>query len=147
MFLNSIKINKIVNLSLVVACALHIGYIVFNILNPEFPQVKQYKKVLKDIEFPILFQICVNEFNLTNATNKKYHEYGYDGLWEYYRGESRYNSTIVGWAGHKKNHSTSIFTVEGKKVMSFDETVNEVTFQKYCKTLHSTGQKLLIIYN
>ena len=114
MFLYSIKINRIVNCLLVVACGLHVGYIVLNILNPEFPQVRIYKEQLKNIEFPISFQICVNEFNLTNATNEKYHKYGYDGLLEYFKGESRYNSTIVGWTGHKQNHSTDTFTVEGK---------------------------------
>ena len=117
MFLNSIKMNRILTCILVVAFGIHVSHIVSNILNPQFPQVRHYKKALKDIEFPISFQICVNELNLSNTSNKKYHEYGYDGLWEYYKGESRYNSTIVGWAGHKKNHSTSIFTIEGKKVM------------------------------
>ena len=119
MVLNSIKINRIVNCLLVVACGLHVGYIVLSIVNPEFPQVRLYKEQLRNVEFPISFQICVTEFNLSNATNKKYSEYGYDGLLEYFKGESRYNSTIVGWAGHKQNHSTATFTVEGKKVVSY----------------------------
>ena len=115
MFPNSIRINKIVNCLLLVACGLHIGYIVLNILNPEFPQVRLYKEELKNIEFPISFQICINEFNLTNSTNEKYHQYGYDGMMGYFMGQSRYNSTIVGWAGHKQNHSKATFTVEGKR--------------------------------
>ena len=115
MFLSSIKITKIVNCLLVVACGLHVGYIVLSIVNPEFPQVRLYKEQLRNVEFPISFQICVNEFNVTNSTNEKYQQYGYDGIWEYFRGQSRYNSTIVGWAGHKQNHSTDTFTVEGKR--------------------------------
>ena len=119
MFLDSIKIKRIVDCLLVVACGLHVGYIVLNILNPEFPQVRYYKEELKNIEFPMSFQICVTEFNLTNATDEKYHKYGYNGLWEYFKGKSRYNSIIVGWAGHKQNHSTATFTVEGKKDVSY----------------------------
>ena len=76
MFLNSIKMNRILTCILVVACGIHVSHIVSNILNPQFPQVRHYKKALKDIEFPISFQICVNEFNVTNATMKKYLEFG-----------------------------------------------------------------------
>ena len=111
MFLNPIKLNRFISTLLVIACIIHIGYIVYFILNPDYPIPRQYKKALKDIEFPVSFQICVNEINFTD---EKYQKFGYDGLWNYFKGESRYNSSLVGWAGHKQNYSMETFgSVEG----------------------------------
>ena len=109
MFLNSIKINRVVTCIFVVACGFHVSHIVSNILNPQFPQVRHYKKVLKDIEFPISFLICIDQ--IVNDTTK-YREVGYSNVYRFYIGESMHNESVIGWRGHMKNGST-YDTVEG----------------------------------
>ena len=67
---------------------------------------------LQDSAFPIIFQICVHPgFNRTAVT-----EEGYDRMDTYFRGQSRYNKSVYGWAGHS-NETFQKKTVEGKKII------------------------------
>ena len=66
------------------------------------------EKTLDSIEFPVLFKICIKPaFNISEL-----HKSGYKSIWSYFVGESRYNNSIFGWAGHTENGSI-IGTVEG----------------------------------
>ena len=83
----------------------HVSYIVYEILYPEYPEIVNYKRDLQDIEFPITFKICANKDNLS-IVDKKYEMYGYEDLWQFYNGQSMYNASTIGWAGHTKDGTT-----------------------------------------
>ena len=88
---------------------IHVGILTYKKVNPDLPEVKYYKKNIKDIDFPIAFQICIIE---NNNDAKKYWDLGYMDLFEFFNGNSRFNDSVVGWAGHTENGS-SIGSVEG----------------------------------
>ena len=95
------------NFILLFVCVVHIVDIFISILKPELPEVKIVDKHLKDIEFPFLFQICVDDLSM-----KKFNTAGYTNDWDYFLGRSKFNSTVYGWNGHAENGST-IGSVEG----------------------------------
>ena len=110
MFCNSKNINRLTFI-LLIACAVHIVWISINIIDPKLPEIRQYKKDLKEIDFPASFQICVDEIN---PNNSRFKDFGYEGLHEFFKGVSRFNSSLVGWAGHRDNKS-NFESVEGTK--------------------------------
>ena len=97
------RIKASVNFFLAVAFIIHISYIFYFIVYPTLPEIKNYKKQLNEIEFPIAFQLCVEE--RANST-KRYNQVGYSDAWTFFYGQSKFNSSIYGWAGHMENGST-----------------------------------------
>ena len=85
-----------------VSCLVHILLIGHQLLHPNLPDTRVYKKYLKEIEFPISFRICA--YNLSSAT-RKYENVGYRYAYDFFRGRSMYNRSLVGWGGHTKNGS------------------------------------------
>ena len=81
----------------------------------------------KDLDsFPLVIKICVSPgFNQTAI-----YELGYAGLWQYFRGKSRFDNNVFGWAGHT-DQNASWATVPGtlekiqiNKVTDIIESVN-----------------------
>ena len=103
------QIMSILNIVLIISCLVHIGFIGYNILYPELPTIHVYDKDLRNIRFPISFRVCAEEAK----PSRNYEKYGYNNQMEYFRGRSRYNKTLIGWAGHTENGS-NIGTVEGR---------------------------------
>ena len=110
MFLSSVQNKRFIHILLICACIINLCYVVFNILNPKLPKIKNYKKLLKDIQFPISFEVCLNEVNVSIS---KYHEYGYENSFNFFKGISKYNTSLIGWAGHSNNYSI-LGSVKGK---------------------------------
>ena len=92
----------------------HIGYIVFDVICPEYPDIVNYKKSLDQIDFPLTFRICAAEAN-HSIDDKKYAILGYRDSWTFFYGQSWYNDSIYGWAGHTE-YGTTIGSVEGLKL-------------------------------
>ena len=62
-------------------------------------------------DFPVLFKICPNPgFNL-----KTLNEEGYRLIQHYFSGQSMYNSSHYGWAGHYDTDNSPNYTVKGTK--------------------------------
>ena len=60
------------------------------------------KKKLQDMDFPVVFKICPDPaFNITLLKKE-----GYAKISGYFRGESRFNKSIYGWAGHTNTFET-----------------------------------------
>ena len=70
--------------------------------NPNLPEIKVYKKNLEEIEFPFSFLLCA--YDLQNDT-VKYNKMGYKDEVDFFRGRSKFNSSLVGWGGHTENGS------------------------------------------
>lgn len=65
------------------------------------------EKQLKNLQFPIMFKICMKPGFNTTALKEE----GYAGISEYFLGRSRFNSSVYGWAGHS-NTSEARSTVD-----------------------------------
>ena len=79
-----------------------------NYLYPENPNVKKYIKDLKDIEFPVILKLCFEKENEDEILQT----FGYNYMFDFYRGKSMYNKNVYGWNGHTKNGAT-LGSVEG----------------------------------
>ena len=64
-----------------VSCLIHILLIGNQLLHPNLPDTRIYKKYLKEIEFPISFRICA--YNLSSAT-RKYENVGYRYAYDFF---------------------------------------------------------------
>ena len=67
---------------------------------------------LKDREFPLLIKLCIKP----GLDLEELSKVGYDGICAYFDGQSKYNYTSVGWAGHAENGSY-IGEVEGRTLI------------------------------
>ena len=63
------------------------------------------------IDFPIIFKICVDE---TVNKSSRYKNVGYQDSFDFFNGQSMYNSSIFGWTGHTQNGSTLTSTKDKK---------------------------------
>ena len=79
-------------------------------LYPNLPDIRIYKTDLKDIDFPLVFKLCVMEKHNSTA---RYTNVGYEDSFDFFKGVSMYNKSLYGWRGHHQNGST-IARVEGK---------------------------------
>ena len=93
----------------VIICLVHISSITYFLIYPEFPDIRIYKRDLQDIEFPLSFKICVSD---VIGADKRYKNFGYTNDFDFFAGESMYNSSMFGWSGHTENGS-SVGTVKG----------------------------------
>ena len=87
----------------------HVILIGYQALYPEIPDIIVYNKDLSDIDFPVVFKICLFEHENKSG---RFEKVGYDSLSSFFHGQSKYNQTNVGWAGHTENGST-LGSVEG----------------------------------
>ena len=65
--------------------------------------------LLQDIEFPLSFRICLDDiYDIEKDMNKleRYKKFGYSSGHNFYRGQSMFNETNVGWNGHTENGGT-----------------------------------------
>ena len=64
------------------------------------PQTVTRREEVKfdEIDFPVLFKVCFKPA----FHGEKLNENGYRDIWRYFKGESMYNKSILGWAGHNK---------------------------------------------
>ena len=98
-----LKVDKILLILFSFACFIHLCSVGYNHIFLELPDTKVYNLDLKDIEFPLVYKLCVHD--LINP-KKRFRELGYDNIWGLYRGQSMYNNTLYGWSGHTENGST-----------------------------------------
>ena len=110
-FVSLLKLKNLIRFVMSIVFIAHVGYIGYELLYPKFPEIVNYKKQLSEIDFPVVFKVCANEANIS-AANEKITEIGYTDLWKLFLGESMYNDSIYGWAGHTENGSTT-GSVEG----------------------------------
>ena len=68
-------------------------------LSPYLTTTRQETKPLRDINFPLVFKVCVKPGFDTSALEEEGYEVT-QGLGDFFRGKSRYNSSLYGWGGH-----------------------------------------------
>ena len=100
-----VRLKNILWLSVKIFCYLACGIQVFLLIveqiSPTQTETNQKEIKMEEIEFPVIFKICFkNSFDLD-----KLKEVGYKSVWNYFKGESKFNDSIYGWAGHRKDGS------------------------------------------
>ena len=95
-----------------VSCIVHGISIIHRIFYPKLPTIRVFKRNLTNMDFPLSFRICVEG----DKELKLYEELGYDNKKEFIRGRSKYNDSIIGWAGHTRDGSP-FATIEGSNYM------------------------------
>ena len=96
----------------------HILIIAYGIRFPSFPSVKVYQKKMNNIEFPLIFKLCLRE---PKNGNERYLNLGYAEEMSFYYGllnpenitYDLYNSKkkIIGWNGY--TNGSSVGSVKG----------------------------------
>ena len=101
MYLKVIVTNALVGikLSCLIALIVHLAYIVIGKLKPESTISMTEKIQLDQMDFPAVFKICIKPgFNETTLS-----EVGYDSVFDYFTGRSKYDGQTFGWSGHTKD--------------------------------------------
>ena len=100
----------VINICLLVMSIVHISLILKESLNPEIPSLQINHKNIEDIQFPIVFKVCVHEEFEENGmfreNNDKFNKFGYENKIKFDAGESMFNSGLFGWNGHSENGSS-----------------------------------------
>ena len=108
-----LNIKTLFYIILTTSFLVHILFIAQNEFYPTLPETRQYKKLLKVIDFPLKFQVCAFQ---VNDDTQMYQSFGYKDIINFFRGRSLYNSSLIGWGGHAENQ-TKIASVEGKRFL------------------------------
>ena len=93
-----------------IAFLIQLFYVGTGQLSPSKPLTTVEKLILSEIEFQVVFKMCVNKYTNEDETFKKI---GYKDLEGYFIGQSIFNTSVIGWAGHREN-GDAFGTVEGK---------------------------------
>ena len=94
---------------------IHISIIGYYQLYPTETSTRLSERKLDDLDFPVLFKICLNPaFN-----EDKIKEVGYYSLWSYFTGKGRWRNSnggaVYGWAGHWENGSI-VSSIKGELI-------------------------------
>ena len=114
----------LINLLCLTAFTIQFGIILKNYINPEETNISVSDRNISTL--PLVFRICfLPGFNLSAIEDA-----GYDtsfGSFYYFLGKSKYNSSLVGWAGH-----TSTSGVRGE----VGEMLEKVTLHTVNEAIH-----------
>ena len=93
----------VVNSICILAAFIQLVFIIANYINPVQLNTIASEIALKDIDFPLDIKICAEPAFNESAI----FEAGYERkIYKYFIGRSRFNKTVVGWAGHTKDYGT-----------------------------------------
>ena len=107
MMFNTGNLWVVANLLCTVLLTVQLLHLLNDHINPTITRTWEEEVPLQDIDFPVVVEIClIPGFNQT-ALN----EVGYADAFSYFVGQSLYNSSFYGWAGHMQDLGT-IGTVE-----------------------------------
>ena len=86
----------LVRFGCVVAFMVQTTTLIASMINPKETLIKTQMMDFDEIDFPLTFKICVKPgFNITELR-----ALGYANIAAYFEGRSRFNRSIIGWAGH-----------------------------------------------
>ena len=105
------RIIIIIHVIFSIFCLIHVLGIGINLMFPTNANIRIEQKDLKEIEFPLAFKICVDQ-DINKDSIESYRKFGYSSWRGFFRGESRFNESILGWNGHTRNNSI-LGTVKG----------------------------------
>ena len=97
----------VANLACTAVLAFQLAHVLEGYIRPTITRTWEEEVPLQEIDFPLVVKICVVPgFNQTAL-----YEAGYQETYSYFGGQSRFNNTLFGWAGHTEDSGT-LGTVE-----------------------------------
>ena len=82
--------------------AIQLANVLQSSIKPTITRTWEEEVLRQDIEFPAVIKVCVVPgFNRTAL-----HEAGYWDTWTYFLGQSMFNHSVYGWAGHTEDSGT-----------------------------------------
>ena len=109
--------SVLLNSCCIIAFLVQISFITYGYIKLEHPVTKTYRQDLDEIEFPVVFKVCVIPGFDDSAVKKE----GYRGATGFFDGKSRFNDSILGWGGHvdgfgktKSSNGSNIFCLGNK---------------------------------
>ena len=111
-----------------IAFTVQMTMITIDLLYPSQTVTTTSRRNMSDMEFPVLFKICIDP----SYYYKDLEEVGYANYWDYFLGRSKYNSSIFGWAGHTKDGGV-FSNVTGDLVI-------QIIYNKQAKVLQCSTQ-------
>ena len=98
----------------------HVLFIGLHNLNPDETITRFEARKLDDIEFPVVFRICI----YSSLKKDELRLAGYKSSWTYFIGQSVYNPNVYGWAGHFNDTKQTNTSVTGNKPQSVNFPFN-----------------------
>jgi hypothetical protein len=154
----------LLKLACTTALLVQLGLVIKGYVAPTLTNTRVEQQDLKDMDFPLIFKICVEP----GFDQKAILEAGYQTSWDYFMGRSRFNSSIFGWAGHTntsgvqgsvaeilsrvKGHNIgevfntiNLWTMTGEMIMNRTDLVTQstVNYPHNCYTLDLTNETYL----
>ena len=103
MIASSFKKNpwKVVHLICFIPFTIQMGFLFHGYFHPDKTFTSIEKKNLSEIEFPGLVRICLYPGTMLSMSHDSID--GYESVSQYFAGVSKYNSSVIGWAGHNQD--------------------------------------------
>ena len=92
------KHQLIINIICLIVFLVQVFFVTFRLAFPSHTNPMMEKVDLASIPFPVSFKICLKRHSGEDVIFKRQ---GYNNLASYFKGESIYNASIIGWAGHQ----------------------------------------------
>jgi hypothetical protein len=115
-------LSVLLNTCCIIAFLVQISFITYGYIKPERPITETFRQDLDEMEFPVVFKVCVIPAFNDSAVKKE----GYRGATGFFDGKSRFNDSILGWGGHvdgigkpKSSNGSNIFCIREKKLILF----------------------------
>ena len=90
------------NLACTAILTVQLANVLEGFVKPTTTRTWEEEVLLQDIDFPVVIRICISPgFNETALR-----EVGYNDTWSYFIGQSRFNDSVFGWAGHAEDSGT-----------------------------------------
>ena len=90
------------NITCTTILTVQLAHVLEGYIKPKILRTWDEEVLLEDIDFPVVIKICVVPgFNQTAL-----YEVGYYDAWDYFLGQSRFNESVIGWAGHTEDSGT-----------------------------------------
>ena len=130
------EIFKLINFACLVIFIVQALQLVIQYRNPEFTTTSVEYRRLEDIEFPILFKVCLNP----GFSSEKLSQHGYSDLVGYFHGKHSKISSVIGWTGHSANVS---LTRKGD-ISRFETNVFQTIFSELFKEISALENTSLL---
>ena len=90
------------NITCTAILTVQLAHVLEGYIKPTITRTWEEEVPLQDIDFPVVIKICVVPgFNQTVL-----HELGYYDTWSFFLGQSMFNDSVFGWAGHTEDSGT-----------------------------------------
>ena len=95
------------NITCTVILTVQLSVVFEGYIKPTITRTWEKDVPLQNMDFPLVIKVCV----IPGFNHTALQEMGYQNTWDYFLGQSRFNQSVYGWAGHT-NQSGTIKSVE-----------------------------------